>query len=620
MDGHIIIGTELDTKDLESQLKDAEKLLNKYQKEYEKLNNQKIKSEIDISQYKSTLTLLEQMRDEELKMTSSEQQRNEIMKGYAASINVVKQALDIEEQTLQSTNEKISNNVSRQHDLNNEIQEMENKLNKAKGFDNIKNSIDKIGDSVSDVIKKTARWGLAIFGIRSAYNFVRQSISTLSQYNEQMATNVEYIRYLLASTLQPVIERLIQLAYQLLTYINYIAKAWFNVDLFANASVNAFSKAKKGAKDLQKTVAGFDKLNILQDNKSDSSGANLPSFPTPEDVPIPSWVQWIADNGELITAILGGIAAGLISIHFGASLIMGLGIGVAVAGLILLIQGIIDYLNDPTWDNFGKVLIGLGLLIAGIAIAFGAWPVAVAGAVVAVVGLIVKYWKEIKAFFQKGIDWLTGKSNWVHEMFGDTIGAIYDTFVRNLQLILNWFDFTFNNIKGIFNDIISFVKNVFTGNWKGAFENLVSIVTRIFAQLQYTVQTIFKGIVNFALAALESAINWPINKINTLTSALNNIPGVNIGRIPTVKLPRLAKGGILNMPGRGVDYYGANIGERGREGVVPLDNEASLRIIGESIAKHTKFNADITLELESRVLARVMKEINSDRNFARNGG
>ena len=146
------------------------------------------------------------------------------------------------------------------------------------------------------------------------------------------------------------------------------------------------------------------------------------------------------------------------------------------------------------------------------------------------------------------------------------------------------------------------------------------IIVRVFSGIQYTITSIFRGIVNAALAILENGLNWPINKINGLISSINNIPGVSIGRISNIKLPRLAKGGIINMPGRGVDYYGANIGERRPEGVVPMDNEASLRIIGETIAKYTKFNADITLEMEGRILARVLKEINADRTFARNGG
>ena len=130
----------------------------------------------------------------------------------------------------------------------------------------------------------------------------------------------------------------------------------------------------------------------------------------------------------------------------------------------------------------------------------------------------------------------------------------------------------------------------------------------------------FKNVINSVLSLVEYKLNKPINAINSLISLINTVSGINLGRMSTIKLPRLAKGGILNMPGRGVDYYGANIAEHGREGVVPLDNKQSLETIGRTIARYATFNADITLELEGRILARVMEEINSNKSFARNGG
>ena len=115
------------------------------------------------------------------------------------------------------------------------LQKKQADLNKT-DLSNIQKSIDNVGKSTSNTIKKVGKWALAIFGVRSAYMFVRQAASTLAQYNDQIATDLEYIRFSLASSLQPVIEGLIQLVYKLLTYVNYIAYAWFRVDLFANAS------------------------------------------------------------------------------------------------------------------------------------------------------------------------------------------------------------------------------------------------------------------------------------------------------------------------------------------------------------------------------------------------
>lgn len=75
-----------------------------------------------------------------------------------------------------------------------------------------------------------------------------------------------------------------------------------------------------------------------------------------------------------------------------------------------------------------------------------------------------------------------------------------------------------------------------------------------------------KGI-NGVLGFIERAINGPINAVNALIGALNAIPGVNIGKLSGIKLPRvaLAEGGIATGP------TSALIGEKGREAVIPLE-------------------------------------------------
>ena len=291
-------------------------------------------------------------------------------------------------------------------------------------FSNINDLIQGIGDGIENTTKKISKWALALFGIRSAYNFIRNSASTLSQYDEQMGVNIEYIRYLLASTLQPVIENLIQLAYKLLAYVNYIAKAWFGVNLFANASTEAFekqnkslSKSAKKAKELQKTLAGFDEMNILQDNGDVSSGGggggvSLPSFPSMEDVPIPAWLQWIVDNKDLVIAGLAGIATGLIALKLGFKGIQALGIGAIVLGIVNLISDIIDFINDPSWQNFVAILGDIATVIGGIMLVMGNWW----GLLVVLVGLAVKLIAE----------------NWdaIKEILGKVGGWIYDHIIK----------------------------------------------------------------------------------------------------------------------------------------------------------------------------------------------
>ena len=54
--------------------------------------------------------------------------------------------------------------------------------------------------------------------------------------------------------------------------------------------------------------------------------------------------------------------------------------------------------------------------------------------------------------------------------------------------------------------------------------------------------------------------------INGALSMINKIPGVEIGKFSMVSLPRLAKGGVVDEPTI------AEIGEHGKEAVVPLEN------------------------------------------------
>ena len=62
---------------------------------------------------------------------------------------------------------------------------------------------------MDNIAKTVTRLALAVFGVRSVYSAIRGAMSTLSQYDEQMATNIEYIRFVLASALKPIIETII---------------------------------------------------------------------------------------------------------------------------------------------------------------------------------------------------------------------------------------------------------------------------------------------------------------------------------------------------------------------------------------------------------------------------
>ena len=510
---------------------------------------------------------------------------------------------------LEAQYEKLSQKLST-------LKQKKEDLNKT-DLSNVQKSIDNIGKSTSNTIKHVARWALGIFAIESAYGFVRQAMSSVSQYNEQIATDIQYIQFALGSMLQPIIEGLIQLAFRLLTYVNYIAQAWFGVNLFANASTKSFEKnnkalgnSVKSAKELNKQIASFDEMNVLNDTSSNSGGGagagaiSLPSMDLSQwQGEVPSWVQWIAENKDLVIAGLLGIAGGLVAINLGLTAIQGIGVGVALAGIIIAIQSLIKFLQDPTFENFTNIIIGIGTAIIGVGIIISNFPLIVAGVITLIVATIVKNYDYIMGLFNKLINWFET----------DFIGALRYLFGPIGDIIAAPFIFAVNAMKSAFEGLFGGIKKIITGIiqiFKGDFKN--------------GIMNVFGGLKDILLApfnALVSGINSLIRGVNRIRFDVPDwVPGFGGKKfgfnIP--QIPRLAKGGIVNMPGRGVPVGGAIAGESGREGVIPLTDSQAMETLGATIGKYININLTNITKLDNRQIAKEQKKINAQNDFAFN--
>lgn len=654
-DGSIMIETQLSTDKFDKQIVNLEKKIKDEENKSELKLKAKLQAEDELKRHKQAIFEIEQ----EYEKTSQQVEHlQNIMSKQSQGISLTPQEFT----DLQGSKEIIALNEKQGAQLD-KMYAKEVKLNNAvdrttlaykQTKDNVasykakiesvniqkqqaqvsqlKKGFQKVNTSVSSSIKHIGRLALGIISVASAYRLMSSASSTLGQYDEQYATNLEYIRYLIAQAIAPALKYVVNLASTLLSYLNYILNAWFGITLFSKNSAKNFMNAKNSTggiskntgkikKDLQTTP--FDEMNILTDTSDSGTsggaggGAIAPSIdPSMLQGEVPDWLKWIADNKDLILSIMAGITAGLLAWKLGLDAIKALGIGLLIAGIIYTIESLLGYLQDPGWENFGKIIQGIGLAILGVGVIIGSVPLMVAGAIVLIIGTIVKYWEQIKAFFQKGIDWLESKSDWIHKMFGDTIGDLYDFIVDILQDTLNSFDGLFKGIKTIFDGIIKLVKGVFTGDWKTAWEGLKQITKGVFDSL-------------WAIA------KWPLNMIisglNTLIRGANRIhfnvpdwvPGIGGKQfgfnIP--QIPKLAKGTILNAPGRGVPVAGgtALAGEAGREAYLPLSDTQLLEELGSTIGKYITINANITNSMNGRVISRQLQQIKNDREFAYNG-
>lgn len=511
--------------------------------------------------------------------------------------------LDNEKIKLSEINSKLKANKTTQENTNKKISNLNKNLSGI-NLNNIKNGLNNINDGLQNTIKKVGKWALGIFAISSAYSLVRNAMSTLTQYDDQMQSNLQYIQYALASTLKPLIETILNLVVKLLQYVNYISQAWFGVNLFGSAEdfKSMADSSKQTAKNVKETkkslVSGIDEITNLDSDKNDSgnsggadSGIKMPSFNLNSmDAPVPSWLQWIVDNKELILSVMAGVAAGLLAWKLGLDPLMSLGLGVTIAGIVYTIQSVIDYLNDPSWQNFGKIITGIGVIIAGIALMFGAWPVAVAGAVVAVLGIIISNWEKIKEFFLNIAKW-----------FEDNLGEFGVFIGSQIRDFISMFDGLFTGIKQIFDGIIKIAKGDFAGGLKQIIKGLANVLI---------------SIVN----SITSGINLIILPIRGLIVAAGKVLGKkwNMSNIKIPMIPKLARGGIVNNPGKGINMGSYIAGEKGAEAILPLQNSSFINGFASQIADKIG-NSDINTQLLMDLNKNILELANQPIYFRVNG-
>lgn len=170
-------------------------------------------------------------------------------------------------------------------------------------------------------------------------------------------------------------------------------------------------------------------------------------------------------------------------------------------------------------------------------------------AVVGLVSAIVYLWKTnegFRNFFTKawqGIkNVISAVWNWIKANWPKLLGILMGPIGLAVGLIIK----NFSKIKSA---------AVSVWNWiRGAFNRIGDIAS-----------SIFREAVNFVLGFAGRVINGFIRNINTVIGLINKIPGVNVGTIGGVNIPRLATGGIVTSPTL------AEIGEGGEpEAVIPL--------------------------------------------------
>ena len=485
---------------------------------------------------------------------------------------------------------------------------------------------------------------LAIVGIRTGIYIVRNLISTVSQYNPQIKADIDYIKYVLANIFVPLIQKIISFVATLLGYVNAVMSAWFGINLFSNSSAKNFQKMQKNAsgtakslKEAQKSLAGFDEMNVLQDsNSSADSGVTASSFDLSSiQGEVPSWLQWIIDNKDLVLGIIAGIGTALVAMKIvGLDPILSLGLGITIAGIVKSVKAIINFIQNPSWTNFVEILEGISLAMVGIGVMVGVltgnWIPLVIGLIALIVTEIVKHWDEIKNVLGAVGTWIY---DYVIMPVWNVISAIIDNIVSGIKLTISIIDGIFTTLISIliapFQTMWETAKNIFNGV-KQMFQGLVKIIKSLFSGdikgVLEGFKTFLGGFVNVIWSILKAPINYLIKGINALIRGVNKIKFDVPDWVPVIggqrwgfnlpSIPELAKGGVISQPTQAI------IGEAGKEAVVPLENNMEwLDLLANKLA--TKINSSgggyYMINLDGRTIQRGQAKRRQELAFAMNG-
>ncbi|HEU7579632.1 TMP repeat family [Streptococcus pneumoniae] len=218
--------------------------------------------------------------------------------------------------------------------------------------------------------------------------------------------------------------------------------------------------------------------------------------------------------------------------------------------------------------------------------------------------------------FQKA--W-TGLTN-IFSKLGSWFGERWADVTNALSSVSNWFGEMFTNAYNAVKNAFSSIGGFFSGVWS----TVQSIFVNAGQKVGSAVGGAFRSAVNGVLGTIENVVNGFIGMINGVIGMINKIPGVSLGGIGYVSLPRLARGGIVDSPTI------AMIGEAGKEAVVPLENTGFIQTLGRVVSSAVvnamagvspqggfSGDGDIVIQIAGHEFGRVaIQEINKEHERA----
>lgn len=283
-------------------------------------------------------------------------------------------------------------------------------------------------------------------------------------------------------------------------------------------------------------------------------------------------VTWIKQNQETVQTWIGVILGAATAIGVFLLILQWGSIMTAAANAIKVVRTAILAMNAAMLANPIGLIVAL---LAGLVVAF----IYLWNNVDGFKQFWVKTWELIQKKASEAWKWIEKTFSNIGKWFTDKFTQVQKAGMDAMDKVKKWFSDSYKGITSTFSNIGSWFGNKFSSAWnsvKNAFSNWGSFFSGLWSSIKSKFGSVGTSIgtamgnavkkgMNGALSLVEGAINKGIGLINSAIRLANNLPGIDVGTVSKIKLPRLAKGGVLERGQVGI------LEGTGAEAVVPLE-------------------------------------------------
>ena len=371
-------------------------------------------------------------------------------------------------------------------------------------------------------VKTAKRLALSLFGVTTIWRGIIKSVNTYLSVNTELQARLNGMYYALGSLFAPVLEWILNILGTWVLYIDAFARG------LGLAGINMKNFNKQASK-TSRSLAGFDEINNLTE-KSSGGGSNITDPFKGLSLgdfgeKVYAFGEWCKNHLPTVIGLLTGLGVAFLILKSDyGTFADSFGITLILTGIIGLVQSIISYFKDPTWDNFKGILISLATIVAGVFVTLGGVPALIAGIVAGATALFVYLYNKSETFREtiKGI--------------GNVLSTLWKNFVAVSK---EAWDKVVEKGKKAKDDIVKFFKNPWTAistaitdAFANAFNGVLELANKAIRGINSIFGTNFKTFTLLSTSKQKNAMSSvAISGVRGLATGTNYVPNDQLAYI-----------------------------------------------------------------------------------------